>query len=74
MSHSSTIDFETDGHVVTASFDDAMVDMYPDKAVLVDDGTYEEFSSYKSDLVKYKHASVASPESTKRIGMRPRNP
>ncbi len=29
-----------DGHVVTATFETAVVDMYPDKKVLVDDGTY----------------------------------
>src|SRR5262249_17463193 len=31
-----------DGHVTTASFDDAVVDMYPDKTVLVGDGTYDQ--------------------------------
>ena len=30
-----------DGHVVTSSFDDAVVDMYPDKMVLTEDGTFE---------------------------------
>jgi prepilin-type processing-associated H-X9-DG protein/prepilin-type N-terminal cleavage/methylation domain-containing protein len=29
-----------DGHVVTKIFSDAIVDMYPDKVVLVDDGSY----------------------------------
>lgn len=31
-----------DGHVTTATFDEAVVDMFPDKVVLVDDGTYDQ--------------------------------
>jgi len=31
-----------DGHVTSATFEDAVVDMFPDKVVLVDDGTYDQ--------------------------------
>ncbi len=31
-----------DGHVTSATFDEAVVDMFPDKVVLVDDGTYDQ--------------------------------
>jgi prepilin-type N-terminal cleavage/methylation domain-containing protein/prepilin-type processing-associated H-X9-DG protein len=31
-----------DGHVVTRNWDAAVIDMYPDKQVLVDDGTYDQ--------------------------------
>jgi prepilin-type N-terminal cleavage/methylation domain-containing protein/prepilin-type processing-associated H-X9-DG protein len=31
-----------DGHVTSATFDDAVVDMFPDKVVLVEDGTYDQ--------------------------------
>jgi hypothetical protein len=29
-----------DGHVSTMIFDNAIIDMYPDKKVLIDDGSY----------------------------------
>jgi prepilin-type processing-associated H-X9-DG protein len=31
-----------DGHVTSLTFDEAVVDMFPDKVVLVDDGTYDQ--------------------------------
>jgi hypothetical protein len=32
----------TDGHAMTLTWSEAVVDMFPDKVVLVDDGTYQD--------------------------------